>query len=41
MGPVPYTPTSGPTDGEYVQLYRYHLASKFSNQHLLALWYEA
>ena len=41
MASVPYTPTSDPTDGERAQLYRYHLANKFLNQHELAQWYEA
>ena len=41
MASVPYTPTSDPTDGERAQLYRYHLANKFLNQHELAQGYEA
>ena len=38
MVSVPYTPTSNPTDGERAQLYRYHVANIFLNQHQ---WYEA
>ena len=41
MASGPCTPTSDPTDGERVQLYRYHLGNKFLNQHDLVQWCDA